>query len=154
MGGLSAVQSDDRKEFTEDEALALSKRWLSVFGKDRQGVNTNAFMWHVLSSGRYPGVAREAALEAYAAQAGVEFVVLCNDRKRAVLVGRRPEAGLWSDCYVFPPNFAWTMAFTHEDGWIGPLFARHPDYEALDAENQATLRKAQEKDAARQKGWY
>ena len=29
-----------------------------------------------------------------------------------------------ADAYVFPPDLAWTMVFTHEDGWLGPYFSR------------------------------
>jgi hypothetical protein len=58
-----------------------------------------------------------------------------------------PASSSWSDYYVFPPDFAWTMAFTHEAGWLGPYFARHPDYERLH-------RKAQKAAVAREKGWH
>lgn len=139
--------------YSADEARQWAHRWLEVFGRDRQGMSTKAYMWHVLSGGRYPSVSGEQAAAAYAEQTGAEFVVLSNDRISAVLSCVRPESRTWSDCYVFPPNLAWTMVFTHEDGWLGPYFARHRDYAALELENQAALRKAKEKDAARQKGW-
>jgi hypothetical protein len=54
---------------------------------------------------------------------------------------------------IFPQNLAWTMAFTHEDGWIGPFFARNPRFQSLNAENLAKIRKARDADQARQKGW-
>jgi hypothetical protein len=28
------------------------------------------------------------------------------------------------DIYVWPNGLDWTMAFTHEDGWLGPYFSR------------------------------
>jgi len=32
---------------------------------------------------------------------------------------------VYADVYVTPPDFAWTMAFTHEqDAGLGPYFAR------------------------------
>lgn len=58
-----------------------------------------------------------------------------------------------ADCLVFPPNFAWTMAFTHEDGWLGPFFATHPNVDRLDAANLAQIRKQRELVEARAKGW-
>jgi hypothetical protein len=48
---------------------------------------------------------------------------------------------------------AWTMAFTHEDGWLGPYFARHASYQNLNAENLAMIRKAKKAEEARLKGW-
>lgn len=35
------------------------------------------------------------------------------------------------DCYVFPKNMAWCMAFTHEAEWIGPFFLMHREYRKL-----------------------
>ena len=39
------------------------------------------------------------------------------------------------DCYIFPKNFAWSMAFTHEGGWLGPYFSKHSDYDQLNKRN-------------------
>ena len=61
------------------------------------------------------------------------------------------------DYCVFPANLAWTMAFTHEDGWLGPYFARHPDYEALTRQaarqQLAAARKAQQLEWAKKMGY-
>lgn len=141
------------RQYTEAEAKELARDWLAVFGRDRQGINTKAFMWHVFSSGRYPSLADAEAEAEYQQKTGVAFVVLSNDRNAAYLTGDLPVRPAWSDCYVFPPNLAWTMAFTHEAGWLGPYFARHHDFVRLEADNQAMLRKAQERAAARAKGW-
>jgi hypothetical protein len=92
-------------------------------------------------------------LQQYKRQVGVEFVVLSNDRKLAFVTELLPESSSLTDYYVFPPNLAWTMAFTHEDGWLGPYFARHPDFAKLEAENQHKLQKHRQAEAARQKGW-
>ncbi|MCX9158623.1 DUF4275 family protein [Niveibacterium sp. 24ML] len=136
-----------------EAASLLAEEWLAVYGRNRSGANTNAYLWHVFSADRYPSVNGVTAIEQYKQQLGIEFVVLSNDRKVAVLTDLLPETSSLSDYYVFPPNFAWTMAFTHEDGWLGPYFARHPEFSALDAENQSRLKKAKEVEAARLKGW-
>jgi hypothetical protein len=140
------------REFSQAQAEQLASDWLAVFGQNRHGVNTKAYLWHVFSFDRYPSVPGAAAIEQYKLQAAVEFVVLCNDRRQAIVTDALPEESCLSDYYVFPPNLAWTMAFTHEDGWLGPYFARHPDYVRLNEVNQSRLRKAREVEAARQKG--
>lgn len=141
------------RQFSEAEAAQLVHEWLAVFGENGHGVNTRAYLWHVFSSARYPSVSGTAAVEQYKQQAGVEFIVLSNDRKVAFQTELLPESSALSDYYVSPPNLAWTMAFTHEDGWLGPYFALHPNFRQLQAANQAKLQKAQEAEAARQKGW-
>ncbi|SFG94107.1 protein of unknown function [Duganella sp. CF458] len=141
------------RQFSEAEASQLADDWLAVFGKNRQGTNTKAYLWHVFSSGRYPSSAGAAAKRQYEQQAGMEFVVLSNDRKLAFVTDLLPGSSSLSDYYVFPPNLAWTMAFTHEDGWLGPYFARHPDFVKLDAENQFKVEKRRQAEAARRKGW-
>ena len=80
-----------------------------------------------------------------------------HDRLRACVTGQRPEAYNLIDYYVCPPTLAWTMVFTHEDGWLGPYFAVPPDYEALNKKNRKQVddneRKRQEMARARSKGW-
>jgi hypothetical protein len=39
------------------------------------------------------------------------------------------------DCYIFPTNLAWTFALTHEAGWLGPYFLKHPEYDVLQKKN-------------------
>lgn len=39
------------------------------------------------------------------------------------------------DFYVFPKNLAWSMAFTHESGWLGPYFSKQREYELLQKRN-------------------
>ena len=141
------------RQFSEVEAEHLAEEWLAVFGHNRQGANTKAYLWHVFSGARFPSIAGEAAVEQYKRQTGAEFVVLANDRRLAFSTELLPESSSLSDYLVFPPNFAWTMAFTHEDGWLGPYFARHPSFERLNEANQAKLKKVREKEAAQRQGW-
>lgn len=141
------------RTFSEAEANQLADAWLAVFGKHRQGVNTKAYLWHVFSAATYPSDAGVEALACYRDQVGPEFVVLSNDRKLAFATDILPKSSSLDDFYVFPPNFAWTMAFTHEDGYLGPYFARHPDFAELDDENRSKLAKQRQAEEARQKGW-
>ena len=73
--------------------------------------------------------------------------------RTAFVTDQRPTNCYLSDWYVFPENFAWTMAFTHEDGWLGPYFARHERFSELNRENEMKIRKAREAEVARLKGW-
>jgi len=141
------------RQYSETEANALATEWLAVFGANGHTVNTNAFLWHVFSADCYPCISGVAAIDAYQRQLGVEFVVLSNDRKLAFVTDKLPESSSLPDYYVFPPNLAWTMCFTHEDGWLGPYFARHPEWAQLDQINQATLQKSRKKAEARRNGY-
>ncbi len=140
--------------FTSEEAQGIATAWLDAYGKQSQGVNAEAFMWHIFSGGRYQSLSGTAAREEYVKQSAAAYIVLGNDRKTAFTTEKLPSACSLSDYYVFPPNLAWTMAFTHEDGWLGPYFARHRDYTNLNQENLAAVRKLQEKAAALVKGWH
>jgi hypothetical protein len=147
------------KLFSEAEAEALAKQWLAVYGKDSRGANTEAFMWHVFSGGRYPSLSGEDALARYKEHVAPEYFVLSNNRLRAVSTNAlpQPEVCHRRDYYVFPSNLAWTMAFTHESGWLGPYFAMHPCYDVLNKKNlddfRAKVRKRQEAEQARRNGW-
>jgi hypothetical protein len=139
--------------FSEEEAAQLVKLWISTFSNGDKALKDEQFLWHIFSGCIYPRVEGDMALKQYSAQIGTEFIVLSNDRRVAFLTDKLPDSVSLSDYYVFPPNFAWTMAFTHEAGWLGPYFARHPKPEALDRANEAAVRKAMEADLARKNGW-
>ena len=138
---------------TEVEAARLTAAWLAAFGVNRQGVNAKAFLWHIFSGGRYPSADGDGALGQYRQQLAVEYMVLSNDGKTAFVTDVRPSRVSLSDYYVFPMNFAWTMAFTHEDGWLGPYFAKHVNFEQLNNANLAQIKKQLEAAVARTKGW-
>lgn len=93
------------------------------------------------------------ARAAYALQRAPAYVVLDNNRKDAVLTDFLPTTAVPEDWLVFPMNLAWTMAFTHEEGWMGPYFAKHPDHERLNAENLARIHKQEAVALARKNGW-
>jgi hypothetical protein len=130
------------REFTSTEVATLVAQWLDAFGANRDGVNAKAYLWHIFSGARYPSK-----------QIGAEFVVLSNDRKMAFVTDALPQSSSLVDYYVFPANLAWTMAFTHEEGWLGPYFARHRDFDVLNEVNARKLRKLQLSEEARLKGW-
>jgi hypothetical protein len=116
--------------YTAAEARELALRWLSVFGRQCQGIDTKSYLWHIFSAGRHPCLSGTAAQQQYQQQQGKAFLVLANDRQHALLTDLRPETCRYTDYYVFPPNLTWTMAFTHEEGWLGPYFAWHPELTA------------------------
>ena len=142
------------RQFNSDEVASLVQQWLDVFGRDRKGVNAKEFMWHVFSGGRFPAIEGDQAVLEYRKESCCEYVVLSNDRDEAYLSDVRPDDRPFSDFYVFPPNLAWTMAFTHEEGWLGPYFAKHPRYTDLNTDNVAKVKKQQEKAHAKSRGWH
>ncbi|PJK12927.1 hypothetical protein CO613_10675 [Lysobacteraceae bacterium NML07-0707] len=145
------------QSYSPEETAFWLKQWQAVFGRNAAGIDTGSYLWHVFSAGGYPALAGEAARSAYRQQEVAETIVLANDRCHACRVEGRPDTVEWPDCYVFPANLAWCMAFTHEDGWYGSYFARHPRPEPLDAENLRHYRQAQRKQAqqayAQRQGW-
>lgn len=145
------------RRFTEDEALQLVDQWIGVYARNAQGANLKAYLWHTFSFGVYPSVCKREAELLYAQQIATEIVVLSNDRMSALLTDALPKKCDVMDYLVFPTSLAWSMAFTHEDGWLGPYFAKHPNYEALvlqDLERaRAQHRKAQEIERSRREGW-
>jgi len=93
------------------------------------------------------------AIQAYLKQSAVAYFIMSNDHECVISTDIRPESCNLSDYYVFPENLAWTMAFTHEEGWMGPYFAKHPDYEQLNKENLKKIEKVKQIDLAKRKGW-
>ena len=145
------------RRFTEEEARQLVRGWIDVYAKNAEGANIEAFLWHAFSSGAFPSVCKREAELRYAEQVASEIVVLSNDRVSALLTDSLPTQCSVSDYLVFPKNLAWSMAFTHEDGWLGPYFAKNSRYDSLVAENirrsRDMQRKALEAERAKREGW-
>ncbi|MEO8389393.1 MAG: DUF4275 family protein [Polaromonas sp.] len=116
-------------------------------------MNAKDYLWHIFSGGRYPSLSGAQAMAAYEKQVAAEYVVLSNDRETAFATNALPQSSSLTDYCVFPVNLAWTMAFTHEDGWLGPYFARHGNFAALNEFNLGKVRKLRQAEAARLKGW-
>lgn len=145
------------QRFTKPEALEWADRWIGVYAQDTFGANIKAYLWHTFSFGRYPSVCLQEAEDLYRQQTATDIVVLANDRRSGLVTDALPSHLSYKDCCVFPTNLAWTMAFTHEDGWLGPYFAKHPDYARLVAQDveqhRARRQKALEIERAKRKGW-
>ncbi len=85
--------------------------------------------WHVFSYNHARALAREKALFAYRAVSPPTRLIICSHDEQIQafeLVGASLPDFSNSDLgiYVWPLDLAWTMAFTHEDGWFGPFFCR------------------------------
>lgn len=161
MKGRRSVEPDVTpgqvlQRFTKQEALAWAERWIAVYAQDAFGANIKAYLWHTFCAGRYPSVCLQEAEELYRQQTATDIVVLSNDRRSGLITDALPDLH-YTDCCVFPTNLAWTMAFTHEDGWLGPYFAKHPDYAKLVAQDverhRARKQKALEIERAKREGW-
>ena len=145
------------RRFTEQETRKLLDEWVSVYAKNARGANIEAFLWHTFSWGAFPSVCKREAELRYGEQVAPEVVVMANDGVSSLLTDSLPTQCNVSDYLVFPRNLAWSMAFTHEDGWLGPYFAKHPGYDSLAADNvrrsRDLQRKALEAERARREGW-
>lgn len=142
------------KIFSRKESIDLSKIWMDVFCKNKQGANTKAYLWHIFCCNKYPHLSGDEAVNEYKKQLAPEYIVLANNCKFAVLTDLLPDDCNLSDYYIFPPNLAWTMAFTHEDGYLdGPYFAVHPNYHKLNLEIKKQIQKNKDIENARENGW-
>lgn len=148
---VSVTPGQIERLLSDAEVNVYVERWMAIFGRDSKGIHVNKFIWHVFSYKRFPSVSRGDAVALYEQQVSSEFVVISNNRREGFVARNRPTACSWQDWLVFPPNLAWTMAFTHEDGWLGPFFARNSKFESLDAQNRWALRKPAEVESAHDK---
>lgn len=154
---LSLKSESILQVFSKAEAKEWEERWRAVYAAHGTAPALGRYLWHTFSYAAYPSVSGEDAEQQYAQHRDEEVIVLSNDRKTAFRVAAPPVSDWVIDFYVFPSDLAWTMAFTHEDGWLGPYFAKHPNYEAkMEKARQQQLaadRKALELSRAKQKGW-
>ena len=145
---LQNLSLNDSKKIMED--------WESIYcpvpKSERQSLHISQYRWHTFSSGTYESIDGDNAISEYGRQLARAFYVipeLSFYPSEAFEVDELPSTELsqmYSDFYIFPKNLAWTFAFTHEHGWLGPYFAKHPNYENLNKHNLQSLE-------AKNKGW-
>lgn len=157
FGEFSLNAESILQTYSTAEAQQWAERWRDVYASAKRAPGLKQYLWHTFSWDAYPSVSGAEAKQLYAQHGWSEVVVLSNDRRTAVRCTELPVGDGRGDFYVFPVDLAWTMAFTHEDGWLGPFFAKHPDYavmiEKAKQQRQVADRKALELSRAKQKGW-
>ncbi len=147
-----------QKTCNVEETQNYREQWINTFCKNKQGVNIKAYLWHIFCSDRYPCIEGDEAIATFAQHKVTEYVALSNDKTElALILTEKPQRLIYNDFYIFPKNMAWTMAFTHEDGYMGPYFAKHKDYERLTRQNNQQLemiaKKQSEIAKAKENGW-
>jgi hypothetical protein len=111
-----------------ERTAALRTQWRQVFARPlhrAEGVwSLGDFEWHAFSYEEDFSLSGEKARAAYLETGAGPRIVLPNaDDDAACLVTCSAPFDLGaSDFCVFPESLEWTMAFTHEDGWLGPYF--------------------------------
>jgi hypothetical protein len=141
------------RRLAKEQVAEFWGQWLIAYPADRSAIHVEQFMWHVFSFERYPSLSKAAALAEYEKHSAPEYLVLANDMDEGLITDLRPTTVSIQDYLVCPLNWAWTMAFTHEDESLGPYFAFHRNYDRLQASNLDGLRKLREAEVAKQRGW-
>jgi hypothetical protein len=131
----------------------IRQTWKKQFATRGQGMRLSQHLWHVFSHEGYPALSGDTAERAYMAEQAVHYVVMDDQMTAGLITDLRPDNLVYQDVHVFPLNLAWTMAFTHEDGCLGPYFARHQNHHQLSAENASQLEKQAQIQQARENGW-
>ncbi len=122
------------------------QKWEKAFcpfsRSEKRNIRFDKFKWHVFSSGLYESSCENQAIEDLKSHYSSEYYVIPEfsiwRNEVAFILNALPESkliGLKKDFYIFPKNLAWTVAFTHEDDYCGPYFAKHKDYLELNKKN-------------------
>ena len=115
---------------SKEETRNWRERWRRTFAvttKQDTGRWVNGgYDWHTFSFEHAKSVAGPEAKAEYLAQPCERFVLIpdghgSRTESGFVVEGPHPDLG-GRDMLVVPEDLQWTMAFTHEDGWLGPYF--------------------------------
>ena len=132
---------DTYEMLNENDSLTVFHNWRVVYCPDLNIKLQDGYAWE-----KIVGIAGlDKALEIYSEHSSIYYYVMLEPKRNSIEVGLTKEKPRYVgnyryDYYVFPKNLAWCMCFSHEDGWLGPTFAKHPSYEKLQKKNiQAIL---------------
>lgn len=154
---IDLFSDSEVQRLNQEEITTFEEKWVNAFcnysKSDRAEIYLEQFKWHTFSYEKYPALCGVEATKIYLVQLALNYIVLpetqAHEDEIAFSTSSLPDiklAELLTDFYVFPKNLAWTIAFTHESGWLGPYFAKHSNYEKLNRSNLQAYE-------ARQKGW-
>lgn len=137
---IERLDIKDYETIEGEDAIKISQSWLAVFCPSRKsfkGIKRfKTYMWDIMGC----DLDREEAIDFYSKLEAPRYIIMEDcfgcDNKEVYIVSRKPKSneGL-RDFHVFPKNLAWSMAFTHEDGWIGPQLSKSKDFEKLNTQN-------------------
>ncbi len=134
---------------------SIEKSWLKYFCGEHKSKHgkyfTGGFRWNALGESKTPFLEEDQAVEAYKNEIAIEYYVFpeSGEGDFVLVLKEKPPVSMleeYRDFYVFPKNMAWTMAFTHEYGWIGPYFVKNENYIELNKKNIQAVN-------ARKRGW-
>jgi len=134
------------EELSLEAVDEIMTEWEAVYcqlsAKEKEKISFNNFKWHVFSNDAYKSINGEKAIKIYNTHVSRKFYVIPElnawPKETAFICKSLPSPELATklkDFYVFPKNLAWSMAFTHENGWLGPYFAKHKNFEELSEKN-------------------
>jgi hypothetical protein len=132
------------RSISDDEAMDRALKWLKVFCPELKSFKrTSPDKMYLWDSMPCEADGNEAVIE-YEKQKAPSYWVMPDsfgpDETTIYISDTKPQCDEYLlDFHVFPKNLAWCMSFTHEDGWIGPLFSRHPDYVKLNKKNHQAI---------------
>lgn len=89
------------------------------------------FHWHAFSFALVEALNHQEAFEQYSSMPPGPVLAIPESWSAGpgvrITVAVLPDLTfLRTDIYVFPESMEWTMAFTHEQPWLGPYFAWRP----------------------------
>jgi len=125
----------DQRELDRKERWTVMQHWREVFAASLHAASgkwkLDQFEWHVFTGGYTRALAGGRAIEAYGAEQPAAFLVVPEDPMLPAFACKGSQLpdfnALAADIYVWPEDFSWTMAFTHEattSMGLGPYFAR------------------------------
>ena len=129
------------KIFKDEAASKIAHNWLATFCKHRtsfKGIRGGkSYLWDEIHSNNQNA---DALMEYEKHFASSYYLMLDNfgQHEKEIYVSTQKPTGneKLRDFHVFPKNLAWSIAFTHEDGYIGPKFFKHSNYAKLNKENE------------------
>lgn len=123
-----------------DKALIIGQKWLSIFCPEvtsfrglRRCMTT---LWEKMAGDFY----QKEAQEEYERHVAPSYYIMednFGETEKVIYVSRvKPiKNSHGTEVHIFPKNFAWCMTYSHEDGYLTPIFSKHVSYEKLEKMN-------------------
>ena len=133
---LAELKVGTAVEIERTAATTIANKWLKLFcpgiSSFKRERATNKYLWESVEF----AYAQDDAIRQYELLLAPIYYLMedgvMSEQFLVFEIEQKPNyQRLSMDFYLLPKNFAWTMCFTHEDGYLRRLFALNSNYPKL-----------------------
>lgn len=136
---LKSIGITEHQLLDQEESIKIFTKWKKEFCPALKFKIKN-YLWEEIQS---KAIGKQA-IDEYRSLNSLKYYVMLEPTESSIDIALSSEKPLvlnnsCTELYIFPKNMAWCMCFTHEDGYIGPVYAESSDFKEKQHKNEQAV---------------